>query len=791
VAYRFNDYCIDLAGRDLRRGGDAVVLSPMVFDCIAYLIERRDRAVGRDELIAAIWGKTDVAYSLLGQLVAKARRALGGSGSDTHVIRTIPGFGYRWVAEVHLQDGSGAPAVPGVGSSDTDRAPPRHPPPGHRRVVMGGVGLAAALALALAATAYVRQAGHRGAEGPPAAAAVSMAEHRYAAVAVLPVEIDTLTDPDSTWIRFGLMDYIAGRLRQSALSVVPSTDIIYLTRNDVAGTDMIEKVRAATGVPDVVVPMATRAPDGWIVRLELNSGDNGRRVIQARAGDSVQAARDAADQLLVALGQQPLPPALQATPKTELLQRVEAALLAGSATDAKRLIDAAPAALRELAEVQLALARAEVAANQFDSARERLTSLRTSVLAETDPVLRARVLTALGRMDLDHPDAAPLFSEAIALLEDRNEPAYLGDAYNGRGIASLRNQRSDDAHADYARARIAYALARNTLRLAAVDNNEAELDLRNARPAEALPLFGRAAEALERFGAIDRLAAPLINQMSAHLLLLQPDAALAIYRQARPKLRGLEDIKTFHIFECQGALAMAASGRLTEAATLLDTVAAAIQSPHESDVLALVHKLQSGIAFAAGDTRRAAALAREAVDGLDGAFSSERAEAWLILTRALRDLDDATAAEETRTFMAWAAGAEDAGIAIRAQLAEADQAWSEDRRSVAASRYEDTLRLAHRHGTPLDIAVVLDAYGYALLESGDLIRASTVIGECGRWVAQDFTCAVLQTRLYRALGRRELWQATLDKARGLAGERPIPAVVLAPPGDTLAVSRLP
>ncbi len=112
------------------------------------------------------------------------------------------------------------------------------------------------------------------------------------------------------------------------------------------------------------------------------------------------------------------------------------------------------------------------------------------------------------------------------MLEDRNEPAYLGDAYNGRGIASLRIQQKDEARADYARARIAYALAHNTLRLAAVDNNEAELDMRNARPAEALPLFERAAEAFDRFGALDRLAAPLINQISAHLLLLQPGSRL-------------------------------------------------------------------------------------------------------------------------------------------------------------------------------------------------------------------------------------------------------------------------
>ncbi len=109
----------------------------MVFDCIAYLIEHRNRAVGRDELIAAVWGKTDVAYSLLGQLVAKARRALGGSGSDTNVIRTIPGFGYQWVAALSRQDDREAESDSEIEVTDASGVPVAQSIVGNRRVTVG------------------------------------------------------------------------------------------------------------------------------------------------------------------------------------------------------------------------------------------------------------------------------------------------------------------------------------------------------------------------------------------------------------------------------------------------------------------------------------------------------------------------------------------------------------------------------------------------------------------------------------------------------------------------------
>jgi hypothetical protein len=50
-----------------------------------------------------------------------------------------------------------------------------------------------------------------------------------------------------------------------------------------------------------------------------------------------------------------------------------------------------------------------------------------------------------------------------------------------------------------------------------------------------------------------------------------------------------------------------------------------------------------------------------------------------------------------------------------------------------------------------------------------------------RWSDQDFDCAVLEARLYSATGRNEARQATVARARVLAGERPIPSDALSAP----------
>ncbi|WP_257388759.1 winged helix-turn-helix domain-containing protein, partial [Tahibacter caeni] len=101
--YRFATFRLDVAKRELHADGVLRTLSPKVFDGLVWLIEHRDRAVGRDELIAAVWGRADVTDAQLGQLMRKLRRTIGDAGDDQAFVRTVPRFGYRWVAPTEVE----------------------------------------------------------------------------------------------------------------------------------------------------------------------------------------------------------------------------------------------------------------------------------------------------------------------------------------------------------------------------------------------------------------------------------------------------------------------------------------------------------------------------------------------------------------------------------------------------------------------------------------------------------------------------------------------------------------
>jgi DNA-binding response OmpR family regulator len=63
LIYVFENYSLDPDRRELRRGGEVVDVEPQVFDLLHYLIHNRERVVGKDDLIAAIWSGRAVSES--------------------------------------------------------------------------------------------------------------------------------------------------------------------------------------------------------------------------------------------------------------------------------------------------------------------------------------------------------------------------------------------------------------------------------------------------------------------------------------------------------------------------------------------------------------------------------------------------------------------------------------------------------------------------------------------------------------------------------------------------------
>jgi len=100
VQFHFSNHVLDTAVRELTRGGQNVAVEPQVFDLLVYLVENRDRVVSKDDLIETIWHGRIVSESTLTSRINAARTAVGDTGKDQAVIRTIARKGFRFVGDV-------------------------------------------------------------------------------------------------------------------------------------------------------------------------------------------------------------------------------------------------------------------------------------------------------------------------------------------------------------------------------------------------------------------------------------------------------------------------------------------------------------------------------------------------------------------------------------------------------------------------------------------------------------------------------------------------------------------
>ncbi len=107
MLYRFGDFELDTDLVELTRAGELQQMEPKVFSLLVCLIANRDRVVGKDELISMVWDGRVVSDAALNTGVNALRRALGDSGSEQAIIRTVPRKGFRFVLDVM----EGKPAV--------------------------------------------------------------------------------------------------------------------------------------------------------------------------------------------------------------------------------------------------------------------------------------------------------------------------------------------------------------------------------------------------------------------------------------------------------------------------------------------------------------------------------------------------------------------------------------------------------------------------------------------------------------------------------------------------------
>ena len=119
MRFVFGDCVLDLGRRELTRGSETVAVGPKVFDLLVYLVENRDRVVSKDDVLDTIWAGRIVSESTLTSHINAVRKAIGDTGEDQRLLRTISRKGFRFVGDVKDAQPSAASV-----SAKSERAEP-------------------------------------------------------------------------------------------------------------------------------------------------------------------------------------------------------------------------------------------------------------------------------------------------------------------------------------------------------------------------------------------------------------------------------------------------------------------------------------------------------------------------------------------------------------------------------------------------------------------------------------------------------------------------------------------
>ena len=100
MRYRFEEFAFDIDRRELHRGAEVVSITPQVFDLLEYLIRNRERVVSKEDIINAVWNGRVVSDAALATRLNAVRAAIGDTGEEQRLIKTLPRKGFRFVGQV-------------------------------------------------------------------------------------------------------------------------------------------------------------------------------------------------------------------------------------------------------------------------------------------------------------------------------------------------------------------------------------------------------------------------------------------------------------------------------------------------------------------------------------------------------------------------------------------------------------------------------------------------------------------------------------------------------------------
>ena len=600
---------------------------------------------------------------------------------------------------------------------------------------------------------------------------------------VLPVEVHAEADEsdDAAWLRLGLMDLIASRLRNGGIATAASEAAVSMLQGGKRQPD----ARVLLGEQAFLVqPSISRDDAGWRITLRVRDGNVDRMHIESRADNPLDAARLASDELLAHLGRRPQAndPSEAETATTSLLQRIQAANLAGNIEGARSIAAEAPESLRASPEIALAIATTESYAGNYEHALSAIGSLIDSLHVENPAqrAIRARAQGESGRIHMRLGQAAQAenaFRQAIDLLDGADDVATAIAVWTGLGAAQVLRNDLSSATTSLGRARAIAESVSDLYGIARIDLNLGVIALMRGQAASALPLLEGARDRFERIGAREARNATLRNIVDAQSLLLDHAAALRTTDAFWPPERHGSNEREYWWLVYSRARALAGVGRMQAAMELLERLRADTDAHQDASVRAEADALRTLVAEPLD--RPAAEAASEAIAALTPEL--ERSD-WritaatrvLAVERLLAAGDMAAAEAQARTLREWAHARNDDWSALQLLRADALLASARGDDAAAITDLEQAMRLATSKGTPDWIVSIGLPYVRALLRDGQLAAAVSVSGQLAPWADRDPRASLAQALVYDAEGRSVLSRDAHRRAQALAGDRRLP-----------------
>lgn len=763
MRYRFASFELRKDSRELLSHGSPVKIQPKALDLLLYLLERRERAVDKEEILDALWPDVHLSETALTRCVMKARRAVGDDAEQQTVISTVHGHGYRFVADVEEVI---------LGQND----PSQFDPSVRRRQRLGFSLISIVLAIVVGVTLYHRVA--------PKVVDWVVGDVR---VAVLPIQNET-GDTTLEWIETGLMSLVSADLENATdVAIIPPERALLLA-GDAAGathddltvdSDVDERLRRAEGASHVIAANLYKEGDLYKIEFALigPSGRSQKRSILGKA--PTELARALGETVVYMLPGMKRRPAYEKTISRdpfimEAYARGVSSRLEGKSETARKMFEAALEQEPDNIWLQYEHAVAVRDMGEFENAERRLLQLIENIDADENPEAVSYFHNAIGYLYDDignQPASQQHYELMLKYATQADNKRLIAFALRNLGIAASSREDFDTAHHYYNRAMTAYYKAGVNPPPGGLISSLAILEAEQGNLAEAERYFTLA---LERDRINGDQKGVLISLGNVARLLHSKgdwDQSAAYYKEALDLSRELDEPAREAFNLVRWAVLKIDRGMFSDALQMSEQALDISENVGHRRIEAFAHR-NLGLLYERKKEFRQARESFEAQKVIYAEFqdfSGEQTANVHLAQLTLNEGDVQSALQQAEQILEVlrkkAAGPQRAALEVAAAAKLADGATRE-----ALSFYEDALNAAEAQKETVDVARLSCRLGELHLRLDETESAAAYLGKARTLHAQmPFTLKFSAQYAFKT-GDVEQARALLTQAKEMSGD---------------------